>query len=162
MLPLGIDFKECNDPKNIPYEDESFDMIINRHGDFNAKEIYRLLKKGGIFITQQVGEDNDRDLVKIVLPDVEKPFPHMNLAEQKREFEAAGFQILEEGEVFGPIKFYDIAAFVWFARIIEWEFPNFSVENCFEHLLTMQKIIEEKGEVEGTTHRYMIAAQKKY
>ena len=160
LLPLGIDFKACGDASNIPFPDESFDLILNRHGDFDAKELYRLLKKGGIFITQQVGEDNDRDLVEMVLPNTEKPFPHMNLKEQKKAFESTGFQIVEEGEAYRPITFYDIGAFVWFARIIEWEFPGFSVDRCFEQLLTMQKMIEETGKVEGTTHRYLIVAKK--
>ena len=160
LLPLGINFKGCNDPTNIPFEDESFDMIINRHGDFDAKELYRLLKKGGIFITEQVGGDNDRDLVEMVLPNTEKPFPHLNLQEQKKAFEDAGFQIIEEDEAYRPIRFYDVGAFVWFAHIIEWEFPQFSVDSCFEHLLEMQKLIEDKGSVEGTIHRYLIVAKK--
>ena len=84
LLPLGIDFKPCDDETNIPFEDESFDIIINRHGSFDPKEIHRLLKKGGLFITQQVGEDNDRDLVEMVLPNTDKPFPHLNLKEQKK------------------------------------------------------------------------------
>ena len=155
LLPLGIDFRACNDPANIPFQDESFDLIINRHG-----ELYRLLKKGGIFITEQVGGDNDRDLVERVLPDIEKPFPHLNLKEQKKVFEDAGFQIMEAEEAYRPIKFYDIGAFVWFAHIIEWEFPGFSVDKCFERLLEMQKEIENKGTVEGTIHRYLIAAKK--
>lgn len=50
LLPLGIHFKECQDPAKIPYPDESFDLIINRHGDFDAPELYRLLKRGGVFI----------------------------------------------------------------------------------------------------------------
>ena len=62
LLPLGINFKACSDPSHIPFKDEVFNQIINRHGNFNAKEIYRLLKNGGIFITEQVGCDNDRDL----------------------------------------------------------------------------------------------------
>jgi len=160
LLPLGIDFKACDDPANIPYESESFDMIINRHGSFDVKVIYRLLKKGGIFVTQQVGEDNDRELVKMVLPDVKKPFPGMNLKVQQSAFEEAGFEILEADEAFRSIKFYDIGAFVWFARIIEWEFPEFSVDRCFEYLMEMQKKLEDKGCVEGTTHRYLIVARK--
>lgn len=160
LLPLGIDFKACDDSSNIPFPDESFDLILNRHGDFDAKELYRLLKKGGMFITQQVGEDNDRDLVEMVLPNTEKPFPHMNLKEQKEAFESAGFQIVDEGEAYRPIRFYDVGAFVWFARIIEWEFPDFSVNRCFEQLLTMQTMIEDTGKVEGTTHRYLIVAKK--
>lgn len=160
LTPLGIHFKACQDPANIPFEDESFDMIINRHGSFDAKEIYRLLKKGGIFISQQVGCNNDRDLVEMVLPGTPKPFNDLCLDVQKQNFIDAGFIIINEGEVYKPIKFFDIGAFVWFARIIQWEFPSFSVEKCFDSLLKMQKIIDEKGEIEGTVHRYLIVARK--
>lgn len=105
LLPLGIDFKVCDNPSNIPFQSESFDFIINRHGAFNPKEIYCLLKKGGLFITEQVGEDNDRDLVEMVLPDTKKPFPHLNLKEQKKVFENVGFQIVEEDETIVQLNF---------------------------------------------------------
>ncbi len=152
--------KECANPSAIPYDSETFDIILNRHGDFNAKELYRLLKQDGIFITQQVGGENDRDLVEMVLPGSEPPFPHLNLKEQRKVFEEAGFHILRAEEAYRPIKFYDVGAFVWFARIIEWEFPGFSVDKCFKALWKMQNIIEEKGEIEGTIHRYLIVAGK--
>lgn len=160
LLPLGIAFKECADPKNIPFKEASFDLMINRHGDFSPQEIYRLLKKEGIFITEQVGSENDRDLVEIVLPGTPKPFPDLNLNIQRAAFEKSGFQILRAEEAFQSIKFYDVGAFVWFAHIIEWEFPDFSVDKCFEQLLEMQKRIEDKGEIEGTTHRYLVVARK--
>lgn len=160
LIPLGIDFRECSDPKNIPFKDDSFDLMINRHGDFDSNEIQRLLKKDGVFITEQVGGDNDRNLVEMVLPDTPKPFPQLNLVTQRANFERAGFQILKAEEAFRPIKFYDVGAFVWFAHIIEWEFPDFSVDKCFEQLLKMQEKIEETGKVEGTIHRYLIVAKK--
>jgi len=160
LLPLGIDFKPCSDASHLPYPDGSFDMVINRHGDFDAAELYRLLKPGGMFVTQQVGEDNDRELVKAVLPDAKKPFPHMNLTEQKAVFEAAGFEITECGESFRPIRFYDVGAFVWFARVIEWEFPGFSVDRCLDKLMELQRLIDNGGVIEGTVHRYLIAARK--
>jgi SAM-dependent methyltransferase len=160
LIPLGIDFKECADPKNIPYADNSFDIMINRHGSFDVPEIHRLLRSGGLYITQQVGEDNDRDLVKMVMPDVEKPYPGYRLDVQREIFEKNGFKIIKAEESFNPICFYDIGAFVWFARIIEWEFPGFSVDKYFNKLLEMQSLIEQKGKIEGTTHRYLIVAQK--
>lgn len=160
LLPLGINFKECDNPSDIPFADESFDLIINRHGEYDAGELLRLLKKDGLFITQQVGGDNDRDLVKMVLPEVEKPFPHLNLREQRKVFEDAGFQIVRAEEAYRPIIFYDVGAFVWFALIIEWEFPGFSVDKCFPGLLNMQRHIEENGKIEGTIHRYLIVARK--
>ena len=42
LLPLGIDFKECSDPSRIPFANETFDIILNRHGNFCADELYRL------------------------------------------------------------------------------------------------------------------------
>ena len=98
--------------------------------------------------------------MEMVLPEVESPFPHLNLEEQRNTFVDAGFHILAAEEAYRPIKFYDIGAFVWFAHIIEWEFPGFSVDKCFEQLLKMQKIIEDQGKIEGTIHRYLIAAKK--
>ena len=124
LLPLGIHFRECHDPSKVPFEDGSFDLVINRHGE------------------------------------TEKPFPHLNLTEQRKYFEDAGFEIVRAEEAYRPIKFYDVGAFVWFAHIIEWEFPNFSVDQCFEQLLNMQKMIDKDGRIEGTIHRYLIVAKK--
>ena len=161
-MPLGIHFRECNDPTQIPFADESFDLILNRHGSFDPIELFRLLRQNGVFITEQVGEDNDRDLVKMVLPEAPKPFPHLNLKEQQMHFQNAGFQILRAEEAYRPIRFYDVGAFVWFAHIIEWEFPNFSVDRCFEELLKMQEVINENGKIEGTIHRYLIVGKTGY
>ena len=160
LLPLGIDLRECSDASHIPFEDESFDIIINRHGDFYPPELKRLLRPGGIFITQQVGSENDRELVEAVLPGIVKPFPHNDLPEQKRAFEDTGFEILQSGETFRPIRFYDVGTLVWFARIIEWEFPGFSVDRCFDRLLTLQETVEREGKISGTIHRFLLVAKK--
>ena len=55
---------------------ETFDIVINRHGAFDENEIWRVLKPKGIFITQQVGAENDRELVELLLNEVPPlPFP---------------------------------------------------------------------------------------
>ena len=160
LIPLGIDLKECSDPAKLPFDDSSFDLVINRHGDFCPEELYRVLKPGGLFITQQVGDRNDLDLVRMVFPDTSDPTSGLHLSVQQRAFEQAGFEIVRAEEHFGQIRFYDVGAFVWFARIIEWEFPGFSVDSCFDRLLQMQAQLEEKGSIDGTTHRYLIIARK--
>jgi len=71
-----------------------------------------------------------------------------------------GFEILESGETFQPIKFFDTGALVWFAKIIEWEFPNFSVESHLDNLYKVQEIIESNGAVEGRIHRFYIVGKK--
>lgn len=159
LSPLGIDLREMADAREMPFEDARFDIVIDRHGSYCVPELRRVLKPGGLFITQQVGEDNDRELVELLLPGTPKPFPGLNLREQTELFEASGFEILRSGEHFRPIRFYDVGALVWFARIIEWEFPGFSVETCFDRLLAAQRILDQQGVIEGRSHRYMLVAK---
>ena len=160
LLPLGVDFKEADGCDVLPYADESFDIVINRHGDFNVNEIYRVLKNNGVFITEQVGAENDRELVQLLLDDVPIPFPHQYLKIVKEAYEKQGFSILRAEEAYRPIRFGDVGALVWFARIIEWEFPGFSVENCFSNLLHAQEILEQNGVIEGRIHRFLLVVQK--
>lgn len=161
LAPLGIDFREAPGNQTLPFADSCFDMVINRHGNYDAGEVNRILKMGGIFITQQVGEDNDRELVELLLPGTPKPFPGMNLKEQSKKLKESGFDILEQGEAFCPICFFDVGALVWFAKIIEWEFPGFCVDGCLDRLAAAQGLLESGGSIEGTIHRYMITARKR-
>ena len=160
LLPLGIDFRPGDGKGTLPFGDGSFDMVLNRHGDFNAEEIYRVLKPGGIFITQQVGAENDRELVELLCGEIPMPFPDQYLKIISGKFAEAGFAILREEEAFRPIRFFDVGALVWFARIIQWEFPDFSVDTHLENLRTAQKILEDRGSVDGTIHRFLLVAQK--
>ena len=160
FLPLGIDFREAGDVSRLPFEDRSFDLVINRHGDFDAGELYRVLKPGGAFVTQQVGAENDRGLVNLLLPDTELPYPEQYLDKVTETFLSAGFEILESQEAFPKIRFYDVGALVWFARIIQWEFPGFSVESCWDNLLKAQKVLDENGVIEASTHRFLLTALK--
>lgn len=161
LTPLGVDFRQADGSQELPWPDSSFDMVINRHGDFNAGEIYRVLKPGGVFITQQVGADNDRDLVELLLPGTPAPFPQQRLSIARETFERAGFTILQAREAFRPIRFFDVGALVWFARIIEWEFPGFTVEECRERLFALQDTLDQGGCIAGRTHRFLLAARKR-
>lgn len=161
LLPLGIDFKAADGGGRLPFSDQSFDVVINRHGDFNPDEIWRVLKKGGVFITQQVGAENDRELVRLLLKnEPQLPFPRQYLRIARADFEDRGFVILEADEAFLPIRFWDVGALVWFARIIEWEFPDFNVRDCLENLYHAQRILERDGVIEGRSHRFLLVAQK--
>ena len=161
LLPLGIDFRAGDGQDVLPFADASFDRIINRHGDFNVADIRRMLKRGGHFITEQVGAENDRELVELLLGETALPFPEQYLEIARRKFCDAGFTILDAQECWRPIKFYDVGALVWFAHIIEWEFPGFSVERCREQLLHAQLLLKRNGCIEGRIHRFMLVCEKR-
>jgi hypothetical protein len=161
LIPLGIDFKPADGGDELPFKDNYFDIITNRHGEYNINELKRVLKSGGLFLTQQVGAENDRELVELLIGDVDIPFPKAYLNISKEEFIENGFEIVEEAEAYRPIEFYDVGALVWFARIIDWEFPYFEVEKYKENLFKAQEILEKEGVIRGRIHRYYFIARKK-
>ena len=160
LTPLGIDFRAGAVPEGLPFPDGSFDIILNRHGDLDPAEFWRLLKPGGLFLTQQVGAENDRELVELLCGDVPLPFPEQYLEKAETAFCQAGFSILESGECFRPFDFFDVGALVWFARIIQWEFPDFSVDNNLENLYLAQEKLEREGFLRGSAHRFFLVARK--
>lgn len=160
LLPLGIDFRPAGGRGDLPFADSSFDVVINRHGDFNPEEIYRVLKPGGIFLTQQVGAENDRELVELLCGKSPLPFPEQYADKAAEAFQKVGFKILRQEETFRSISFSDIGALVWFARVLPWEFPDFSVDAHIEKLLKAQQILEKTGHIQGRIHRFLLVAQK--
>ena len=43
LVPLGIDFHEASNYSSLPFEDETFDIVLNRHGSFDPVEIKRII-----------------------------------------------------------------------------------------------------------------------
>ena len=160
LLPLGINFRQADGKDKLPFEDARFDVVINRHGDFNPREIYRVLKAGGVFISQQVGAENDRELVDILCGELPLPFPEQYADKVAAAFQNEGFSILRQEECFTPIRFYDVGALTWFARVLPWEFTGFSVDTHIQNLMKAQHILENEGYIEGKTHRFLIVTQK--
>ena len=158
--PLGVDFREARGEGPLPWPNASFDIVLNRHGSYCAQEYFRVLRPGGLFITQQVGAMNEREVIDLLCPGVSESFEGLWLRDAQAEFEAAGFMTVRAGEAFQPIRFFDIGALVWFARIIEWEFVGFSVDTHFDRLLEAQRILDENGSVDGRAHRFLLVARK--
>lgn len=159
LAPLGITVRGVTDDQRLPFENASFDVITNRHESYSASEVKRLLKSGGTFITQQVGGRNNEDLSRAIIQDYQPLHPDHNLSGNVMELKREGFEILYTNESYPSIRFFDIGAFVYFAKIIEWEFPGFSVEKHFDELCALQRRLEKDGFIEGTEHRFIIVAR---
>jgi SAM-dependent methyltransferase len=160
LAPLGITVRQIADDDMIPYDDVRFDIVLNRHESFDAHEVYRVLKPGGVFITQQVGGENNRSLSELLIDGFIPQFERHNLATNKTLLSDAGFIIKQSGEDFPKLIFTDIGAVVYWAKIIEWEFPGFSVSQCFDALMILQKSLETQGFIESREHRFYIVCLK--
>ncbi|WP_243281534.1 hypothetical protein [Clostridium sp. D53t1_180928_C8] len=135
-------------------------MIINRHGSFDVKEIKRILKTNGIFVTQQVGGKNNEVLSKKLIKDFEPLYEDNTLDNNLKNLKDNSFKILYAKEYYPYLRFKDIGAIVYFSKIIKWEFPDFSVESCFEELCRLNEEIAVKGYIESIEHRYILVCRK--
>jgi len=160
LAPLGITVAQVFDGDKLPFADEVFDFIINRHESFDLSEVNRTLKRGGYFFTQQVGYQNTHAL-EAFLNDglIMKPPAHAigNYADTLAQI---GFQIIIRDEAKFPIKFFDVGALVFYAKACVWNFPGFTVKTHFEKLCEYQREVEENGFIQATGHRLLLAARK--
>jgi SAM-dependent methyltransferase len=53
------------DGMELPFEDETFDIVLDRLAEYSLKEVYRVLKSGGIFFEFGLGPDNDKEILAL-------------------------------------------------------------------------------------------------
>lgn len=159
LEPLGIEVKQVFVDSELPFNDDTFDVVINRHESYCLDEVKRILKPNGLFITQQVGGLNNERLSKQLIQDFKPQFLANNLNQAISDCNEKNFMILQADEYFPSLRFFDMGAIVYFAKIIEWEFPNFSVDTCYAQLCELQKQLEQNGYVESFEHRFLLIAQ---
>lgn len=159
LEPLGVKVYRVDDDESLPFEDESFDLIINRHESYSEREVYRLLKKQGNFITQQVGGLNDKEINEL-LGAPKFQFYNWNLDTAVKKLNEAGLKITDQKEDLVKTRFYDIGAIVYYLKVIPWQVPDFTVEKYFERLREINDLIYKDGYIDFTCHRFLVIAKK--
>lgn len=140
--------------------DATFDVISNSHGTLPVPETVAKLRQEGIFITQQVGATNNFGLSRFLNPDYVPAFPDNTLLNICVQLQDAGMTILKQAGAFSKMTFYDVGALVYYATVIPWEFPNFSVTTCLPKLQHLDRLIAKQGAITTFEDRFMIVAKK--
>jgi SAM-dependent methyltransferase len=161
LAPLGIGVHQVSDDAHLPFDGNTFDMVINRHESYDLSEVSRILKPGGLFITQQVGAENNRSLSERLIPGYTSPFRDFTLAAELLKFASHGFSIVYSNEALPELRYLDVGAVVYYAKIIEWEYPDFSVEKYFPQLCRLHGTCVRDGCIATREHRFVIVSQKR-
>jgi len=122
------------DPRGrLAFRAESFDLVTNRHESFVASEVARVLRREGIFVTQQAhsGSQQFHELLGAQPPHVEEFQMGMAL----EQLSAAGLTVDEAAEGHATTVFADIGALAWYLRSVPWAVPGFSVSAYREALV---------------------------
>ena len=161
LNPLGVPVLAVKDEEDLlPFKDNTFELVINRHESYHPKELKRIIKPGGHFITQQVGGKDNIQLNKFLQEEAQSEYASWDLAYAVQALEEQGFKILQKKEYFPKLVFKDIGAVVYYLKVIEWQIKGFSVDLYREKLKDMHEMILKNDGFECFSHRFFIEALK--
>jgi SAM-dependent methyltransferase len=113
----------------LPFRDGGFTLVTSRHEAFRATEVSRVLAPGGTFVTQQVdfhSYDDLRALLGLEVPS--QPESWLPLA--REQVEDAGLAVLEAARGEQRNEFHDVAAVVYYLRVVSWAIPQYRLDEC--------------------------------
>ena len=160
LEPLGVTVVPVKSNGALPLDDGTFDLVINRHEKFIATELWRVMRPGGLFITQQVGERMNIELRQWLEGRPVERSPSTRLERSVQSLRNAGFDIVDTREAFTARAFHDIGAIVYYLKAVPWSVRGFDVETHRDRLLAIHDHIQEHGRLEVTGHHYFIEAQR--
>jgi SAM-dependent methyltransferase len=160
LEPLGVQVIAYDDDAELPLPGSHFDLVINRHDSYWPSELYRILRPGGYFITQQVGP-RDNVALNVALDAAVKPSAAAwALKDRAAWLATAGLEVVRQEECYLPSIFNDIGVVLFYLRIIEWQIPDFTVEGYLPQLMALYRRIEAEGPFHSQAHRYLLVARK--
>jgi SAM-dependent methyltransferase len=160
LEPLGVKVYGVREEDPLPFEDNSLELVINRHDGLAAGEVFRVLKPGCSYITQQVGGENNIEINAFLQEKVEFIYSYWTLEYAAQELQQSGFEIVTQQEEYPESAFLDIGALVFYLKIISWQVADFSVEKYYEKLVAIHNLIQEQGKFVAKNHRFLIEARK--
>jgi SAM-dependent methyltransferase len=158
--PLGVEVVESEDSLNqvLPFDDGQFDLVIDRHTGYNTRDVERVLKPDGIFLTQQVDGNSCRDLIEAF--GNQPHWPYFNLAFALERIQETHLQVELAQEWSGWMIFKDISAMVYYLKAIPWMCEGFTVQTHLPYLLKQQERLEREGQLAFKKKLLILKARK--
>lgn len=156
---LNVKFKLA-DARKLPFPEESFDVVMCRQAPFYSEEVFRVLKSHGVFLTQQVGEEDKQNIKEVFGRGQsfgEKPGSFMSKCVQ--ELKHAGFEISRK-DAYNATEYYaDMADLIFLLRNTPL-IPDFDIEKDQKYLEEIEKKYKTKNGIKTNSFRFLIICKK--
>lgn len=159
LEPLGVTVVPIVEDFDLPFKNNQFSLILNQHESYSPKEVRRIIQENGIFLTQQVGGLDCKEINESFGVSLNKEFENWNLTTALEELKKNQFEILYSSEEFPIQRFYDVGAIVYYLKAIPWQIPDFNIEKYEEDLYDIHRHIQSQGFFEMKQHRFVIKAK---
>lgn len=160
LKPYNVKVMSGYKDSRLPFENDFFDLVINRHEYYEPAEVHRILKPGGHFITQQVKGNCDDSITKLFGAIGDAGFKNWSLAKALNELKIFRFEIVKAEEAEGFTEFKDIEALISYVKVIGWLVPDFTREKYRAELEKAARIIEDTGRFKSTLDRFLLVCRR--
>ncbi len=161
LSPLRIEVVYADDSltAELPFPDDSFDLILSRHSAYNIAEVNRILKPGGIFFTRQVEGTSERDFVEFF--DESLKYDFFTLDYVKNTLKNQSELIIEFAELWqGSVRYLDVGSIVYYLKAIPWIVDDFSVDSHLDYLIKLHKKLQKNNELVFSIGYLFLLARK--
>jgi len=153
-ITKNVSFYE--DTEKLENTNDRFDVILNRHASFDLKAISDHLKPNGYFITQQVAENNMKNIKQVLNIRSE-------ITISKEEIKESGLNLIAFMEYNVEYVIRDVESFVFWLNALDMlhaDLPGGDVLNQVDLFNKMlEGNVDERGFVTNE-QRYLVIAQK--
>lgn len=140
----------------LPFRDEQFDLVLNRHEELDPTDTTRVVAAGGRVLTQQVHPDDWKEL-RDFFPRKTDFGPHFDL--YRAGFERAGLRIVQALVYERPVA-YRLGDLVYMLVAAPWTIPDFDLDRDLDALLAVERALSRPEGIVLTEKRYLIEAEK--
>ncbi|MFG1791427.1 class I SAM-dependent methyltransferase [Nocardia sp. NPDC049149] len=162
LHPLGAVVVADPDEPPLPFGDNAFDLVTSRHPvTVWWAEIARVLRPGGTYVAQHVGDASVFELVEYFIgAQPEEIRRRRNPADDRAAATQAGLDVVDLRYERLRVEFGDIGAVTYFLRKVPWMVPDFTVDRYLDRLRTLHDEIEANGPFVAHSTRFLIEARK--
>lgn len=145
----------------LGFEAGEFDVVLLRHLKVFVSEIVRVLRKGGYFITQMVGQRSSLNILDAFgwTPGSFGPDWWQAVAELADEFRLRGCRIAAQAEYDVPYWFYDLESFMFWLMSVPWP-EEIELEKHWQNINKVLESSETERGIETNEHRGLLIVQK--
>ena len=163
-----VRFERMRD-EELRFPSASFDVVLCRHADYVPAQVAEVLRPGGYFVTQGVGERNTQSVFDAFGWDsngamwrrycAERGLRYRDRADRAAELEGAGCEIVAEGEYDVAYYFEDLGSLVFWLKAVPLP-EDFDPER---HWCGVERLVREHGTPRGVRtneHRDLLVVRK--
>lgn len=149
------------DGSALGFEAGQFDLVLLRHLQVDVGEIVRVLRQGGYFITQMVGQQSSLNILEAFgwTPSSFGPDWWQSVAQLADQFQLQGCRIVAQAEYNVRYWFDDLESFMFWLMSVPWP-EEIELEKYWQNINRILETSQTERGIETNEHRGLLIVQK--